>query len=36
MKSMAVQSANASPDAQAMADQYWQRYASSAMQRLGC
>ncbi len=36
MKSMAAQSANATPDAQALADQNWQLYGASAIQNLGC
>jgi hypothetical protein len=36
MKSMAAQSANATPQAQALADQDWQLYGASAMQNLGC
>lgn len=36
MKSMAAQSAKATPEAQALADRNWQLYGPSAMQRLGC
>ncbi len=36
MKSMASRSANATPEAQALADQNWQLYGANAMQNLGC
>lgn len=36
MKSMASRSANATPEAQALADQNWQLYGTKAMQNLGC
>jgi hypothetical protein len=36
MKSMAARSANASPEAQALADKDWQLYGAGAMQNLGC
>jgi hypothetical protein len=36
MKSMAAQLANATPEAQALADQNWQLYGATAMQDLGC
>jgi hypothetical protein len=36
MKSMAAQSANTTPAAQALADQNWQLYGANAMQNLGC
>jgi TPR repeat protein len=36
MQSMTAQSANASAEAQVLADQYWQLYGASAMQNLGC
>lgn len=36
MKSMASRSANATPEAQALADQNWQQYGATAMQKLGC
>jgi hypothetical protein len=36
MKTMAAQSANATPAAQALADKDWELYGASAMQNLGC
>jgi TPR repeat protein len=36
MKSMAAQSAKATPEAQRLGDQNWQLYGASAMQTLGC
>jgi hypothetical protein len=36
MNSMAAQSAKATQEAQALADQFWQLYGSAAMQNLGC
>jgi hypothetical protein len=36
MKSMATLGTNATPEAQALADQYWQQYGSTAMAQLGC
>ena len=36
MKSMTAQAAKATPEAQALADQNWQLYGATAMQRLGC
>ena len=36
MKSMAAQSAKATPEAQALADKNWQLYGAGAMQNLGC
>jgi hypothetical protein len=36
MKSMAAQSANATREAEALADQNWQLYGANAMQNLGC
>ena len=36
MKSMATLAANATPEAQTLADQYWQQYGATAMAQLGC
>ncbi len=36
MKSMATLAANTTPEAQTLADQYWQQYGATAMAQLGC